>query len=520
VSFQSYTTGSNLLGLAYRWDAQNDGVFEFTSTVSSAFAHTYTNVGLYSVRLLVTNAAGQIADFVRTNYIVVYLPHYVATNGGHVSPFITWATAATNLEAALSVAVPGGKIFVSNGNFRVPAEIVVTQPVYITSMNGATATHFVATGSSRVFRITPGVVLNGFTIRGGAATGAALNAHGGGIFFDEGGLASNCIIAANRAELFGGGAYMHYGGELRESLIQSNTAAIGGGLAAYAGGLAYNLRISTNSARDRGGGVYLFGNAVLRNSIIDRNIAASNGGGVAVQSSGPAVQNCTIVSNYAASGGGILCTDGGNMHNSISYFNFASASFPNWQTNSVRFNYGAVFSRSCLTPTNDLPSATLCFTNNPLFTFTNGIPYALDGLSPCVNMAAFSSWMIGARDLLGNPRVVGGAPDIGALERLILALAILTPSSGTRLPFSQTFITVSGTATGLVGQISYTNRFPGGAISGAIPVASNWSFNIHLPRHGEHQITVTATNLVGNVAIDTLTIRRNRNQLFIPAVQP
>lgn len=514
VNFQAYTTGSNLTSLVYRWDYQSDGLFDATNVASPTSLYVYTNGGLYSVRLQVTNAAGQVAETVRTNYIVAYTVHYVATNGGHIAPYSTWANAATNLESALSVAVAGGKIFVSNGTYVVPATISITQAVTISSMNGPTATLFVGTGSSRVFRIQSDVVLNGFGIRNGAATGTAMNAHGGGIFFDAGGLASNCIIAANRASGLGGGVYMDFGGVLLNSTLISNRAARGGGYAAFAAGVAQNLRISTNVASDRGGGAFLFGNTLIRNSVIDLNVATSNGGGVALSSSGPALQNCTVVSNYAANGGGVLCEDGGNIQNSIVYFNVASSSFPNWQTNSVGFNYGAVFSRSCLTPTNGLPNATLCISNNPAFVPLSGFPYGLDALSPCINQGAFNSWMLGASDFLNNPRVIGGAPDIGAVERLILALAIQQPASGTRFPFSQTFVTLSGYATGFVGRLTYTNRFAGGVLSSNIPIATNWSFSVHLPRHGEYQISISATDTLGNAAVDTLTIRRNRNQLF------
>jgi hypothetical protein len=125
--------------------------------------------------------------------------------------------------------------------------------------------------------------------------------------------------------------------------------------------------------------------------------------------------------------------------------------------------------------------------------------------------------MAAAYDLLGNPRVVGGAPDVGALERLLLSLAIQSPASGTRLPFGQTYVQVSGTASGLVGQIAYTNRYPGGAVSGTVPATSNWTFAVAMPRYGEQVISISATGASGHVAVDAVTVRRNRGQVFVPA---
>ena len=520
VSFQSYVTGSNLVGLIYKWDAQNNGVAESTGAAASAFAFTYTNGGQYSVRLDVTNAIGQLSTLVRTNYVFASVPHYVSTNGTHVSPFITWATAATNLEAALAVTESGGQIYVTNGTYQLRGEMVVTQAVYIQSMNGPGSTVFRGSGTTRVFRIKPGVALGGFTIRDGVATGALSAAYGGGVYCDLGGSVSNCTVTANRAGEQGGGIYLNYGGEVSGCVIHSNRASRGGGVMGFAGGVMYNLQISTNVANDRGGGVYLYGNSVLRSSIIERNAAVSNGGGVAFFSSGGAVQNCTIVSNTANDGGGLFCEDGGNVQNTISYFNSATTGAANWQTNTLVYNYGAIFQNTCVTPTNALPAASNCFTNDPRFTTSGGSPYGLDSLSYCVNRGLYGGWMSGRTDLLGAPRIVGGAPDVGALERVILALAISSPSSGTRLPFRATYVQVTGSATGLVGQMMYTNRYPSGAVSGTLTLATNWSFTVPMPHYGDQVITITATDAVGNVAVDSLTITRNKNQVFIPAYAP
>lgn len=517
VAFTNFVTGTNLNALFHRWDAQNNGTPEATGALASAFTFTYTNGGLYTVRLDVTNGAGEIATLIRTNYIFANLPHYVATNGTHVSPFTSWATAATNLAAALAVTENDGTIYVTNGIHVVRGELVVTQRVLITSMNGPGSTILRGSGTNRLFRIRTGVVLDGFTLRDGVATGTAEFAHGGAVYLDAGGLVTNCILTANRSAGYGGGAYLAFGGEVTHSTVHSNRAQLGGGLAGYNGGQLMNCWITTNTALDKGGGVYLYGNTILRNSILDRNAAVSNGGGAALITSGSTLQNCTIVSNRAANGGGVLCEDGGNVQNTISYFNSVSGSFPNWMTNTVSYNYGANFQYSCLTPSNALPGAVACFTNDPLFVLTSGNPYGLSGLSPCVNRAVYLAWMSGAFDLLGTARLVGGAADIGALERILLALAITSPTSGKRLPFSQTFVQVSGTAVGLTGQLSYTNQFSTGAVTGQLALASNWTFSVQMPRHGSQVISVTATDVLGNVASDTLTIFRNRNQVFVPA---
>jgi hypothetical protein len=515
VTFDSFVTGTNLNSLFYRWDAQNDGLDELQGVDSNQFTHVYTTGGLFSVRLSVSNAAADVATQTRTNYVLAYLPHYVATNGGHVTPFLSWADAATSLYAAVEVAEPGGLVVVSNGLYRVNREVAVTQALRIASVNGPLVTRVQATGTSRVFGIRSGVSLAGFHISGGLAGGADEAGYGGGVFLNGGGLVSNCVIAGNRAAQYGGGACLLYGGTLMHSAIQTNVAALGGGAACYQGGLVLNCAIGTNYAGNRGGGAYGYGNSLIRNSVLEHNAAATNGGGVAFFSSGGTLQNCTVVSNTANRGGGLLCEDGGNVQNSIVYFNTGVAGNPNWFTNTAVFNYGAFFRYACLTPTTGLPSATACFTNDPLFTSVPGTPFYPDAFSPCVNRGEFASWMTTAFDLLGTPRIVGGAVDIGAFERMLLALAITNTASGIRFPFSRLSTIIAGTLDGVVGSVHYTNAYPGGVEAGSFPAASNWSFSVRLPRPGWQNISVSGANAVGQVAVDFVVIRRNKNPLFI-----
>ena len=65
VVLSAAATGTNTDALAYSWDFENDGVFDAAGAgVTNAFSS-----GLYSVRLDVSNALGEIASIVKTNWI-------------------------------------------------------------------------------------------------------------------------------------------------------------------------------------------------------------------------------------------------------------------------------------------------------------------------------------------------------------------------------------------------------------------------------------------------------------------
>jgi hypothetical protein len=46
--------------------------------------------------------------------------------------------------------------------------------------------------------------------------------------------------------------------------------------------------------------------------------------------------------------------------------------------------------------------------------FTNGYHLAIG--SPCINAGINESWMTSAKDLNGNPRIIGGTVDMGCYE--------------------------------------------------------------------------------------------------------
>ena len=191
--------------------------------------------------------------------------------------------------------------------------------------------------------------VDGFTLRGGAATGADQDSTGGGLvaISDTAGAVtavtlSRCEIADNTSNSAGGGvAGNQYDGTVSLTLvdcdIHDNQSDVAGGLASGAqvtltrtsirnnlgrsrtGGMelgtesrltATDLTITGNvSAISDTGGLQIGGTATLTNLIVGENYAAGVGAGMVVVGGSATIQNGLFYGNVAASNGGLTIYD-------------------------------------------------------------------------------------------------------------------------------------------------------------------------------------------------------------------
>ena len=442
-------------------------------------SHSWLTPGDYNVAFTVFNETLPGGFEVTVSVHVVEAPVLFVdpASPAPTPPFNSWATAATHIQDAIDAsALPGSIVLVTNGTFQTGGTLVhgtmlnriaLSKPITVQSVNGPAVTtiHGAQPNGANAIRcayVTNGATLIGFTLmNGGTRTNGdeTIDQSGGGVWSEAGGTISNCVLSGNSAG-FGGGsqggnffncnftsnASLHEGGGARVSIldkcsINSNIAGgYGGGVnsstaidctftanstTSWGGGAAHSLAnnclFTGNFASGTGGATY---SSMVKNCIITNNSAASSGGGTAFgsvdgsliisNSAGGngggaafgALKNCSISSNSAAgSGGGVFSAV---MNNSIVYYNSASSD-PNYGTfcsGCYSVNY------CCLTSVE--PGAGN-FTNAPLFVNVFAGNLRLQSNSPCINSGKTADASAGP-DLDLNPRIAGGAVDLGAYE--------------------------------------------------------------------------------------------------------
>ncbi|MBU0679453.1 MAG: PKD domain-containing protein [Verrucomicrobia bacterium] len=367
--------------------------------------------------------------------------HYVSVSGSAAPPYLTWATAANDIQSAIGVCGPDDVVIVTNGTWTFSKVISVTNRVTLRSENGRDVTTLDGQNTKRcVTLFAAGSVLEGFTVRRGKTSS------GGGVYLCANTTVRDCIVQDCETTGGGGGLSALAGSVVEDCLIRNNKSRYGGGVE-VAGASVLECTIYDNQATEGGGGVdayssaqvascivrdntakyaagvYALSGVSLRNLLVYDNAASEHGGGIGCK--GGTIESCTVVDNTAATvGGGIEgCT---NAFNTIAYHNTAAAGV-NWAPDA---NGHASYRNCCTFPAAPgLDNIDMA----PAFSDRPGDDYTLVPGSPCIDSGAYRGWMAGATDLAGTNRVLNGVADRGCYEYAAGALDVgltATPAQG------------------------------------------------------------------------------------------
>jgi hypothetical protein len=372
---------------------------------------------------------------------------YVALNGGNVAPYTNWAMAATSLQTGVDAAVDDDEVVVSNG-------------VYNTGYrNVGTTRNRLVIASNITVRSLSGykqTVIEGQGPLGDAAVRCVYMYKG---TLDGFTITNGYTKAAGATEEYcGGGVNGQYGtATVRNCYFIMNKAA-------WAGGAVFGS--------DRYGCLMLCYNCLFVTN------EASHGAAANVST----LKNCTLVNNVGNA------VQQCSVENSIVYFNTTAQDI-------------STFRYSCVTPQQ---SGTGNITNEPQFVSAAAGDWRLLSTSPCFNAGSNMPWMVGANDLDGNPRILYGRVDMGALE--YVAVELVVTSAPCTVAHAVTSTTVAGTNSGCVGTLWASNA--ANNLVYPFPAADGWVSPEIALEVGANAIDVSGTNTFGVLAQDSVVLTR------------
>ena len=263
---------------------------------------------------------------------------YVDINSTNpVSPYVSWATAATNIPDAVAQAVSGDTVLVTNGTYTLSAQVTVDS-ITLESVNGPEVTLVEGPGVT-LFQVPSGAGttwINGFTIQNASwgvnASGNPLNAGvsncvfrsvaffalvGGSaidcVFTNNIGnqpafslkYAENCTFVSNSPALgFSGALYMSSPSDIASNCVFIGNSKGGETPGAFARGIAIDCTFVGNTG-GIGGAIR---NATAINCVFSNNLATIYGGAMGDGSA----TNCLFVNNHSDG-------EGGAIHDSTAY---------------------------------------------------------------------------------------------------------------------------------------------------------------------------------------------------------
>ena len=373
---------------------------------------------------------GETYAFDKPDWFTMYgeTVHLVQDNPNALFPYATRETAATNLYEAMTAVQEGATLLVDDGSYQVKTDydLTLAYPVTIRSVNGPEKTILFGNAENGTYSRRPFVLDHKEATIAGFTLLRCIGGSGGALKMSSGGTVSNCVFQSCGCKTPNGGAICAYGEStivdcVFDDCFVCNDTRLSGGVAIYANGkdvlidrcLVRNCtdgprpNLKNNAPGD--GAIYLESNNVtgfrrVRNTVVVGNVLQGCAGIVAGKNS--EVENCTVIGNVSTGATeqvvGVRVTDPtARVVNTVVYGN-------RWQDKASE-------------KSGDLECFDTCLVGiDPKLRGKGKWAYRPTSASPCLDAGRVRSWMPGATDVYGQPRVQGvGAvkkPDIGAAE--------------------------------------------------------------------------------------------------------
>lgn len=441
VTNTASVAGRDKRGLVYNWYLTGGAEPDVAGEDKQSVEWAYNQPGVYTVRLVVTNAAGETSEAVYEDVITVS-PNtvYVSKNSTPTRPYGSWETAADSVLDALKIAGDGTTIIVGDGVYTNDDTIIVTKDIRFVSLNGRDRTVMtrVKSGVKLLDVGCPTATVEGFTFRQ-EVYGTTMEYVA---FTMRSGCITNCVFRDIYDKSYNGG-YACFaslsGGLLVDCVIdhchgEYRTSFLTGG-----GATIERCAFTNNDlAFDEYGGFADEAAFTFRNCLFAYNRSGDSmdiaRGSIMTPRDGTVLENCTIVSNVIAT-----------AKNST-----AEKMRPAVSTKNPKYAEGTV--RNCIIWGNTNPFGVNDVTTSSKVTYTLSGNAELDGVdgnicadpkfylpgsgkfrlrdgSPAVDAGQYQPWMNNAFDLNLNPRIYGadrgGVVDVGCYERIPVGFKML-----------------------------------------------------------------------------------------------
>lgn len=412
------------------------------------------NAAFCSFRLDVVNGAGKTDFQLQEDALTIYASRvYVNINGSDTQPYATEESGAHSLLDAKALLKDGGEMLIAPGEYELEGRFYCEsgKSAVVRSLKGPDVTLVRTKSDAQDFKNSDGYRHSAFQLSSSGARleGVTITGVSRGLIIENAGaIVSNCVvtgIAGYARKYWGTGVEISAGTLTRSRVvgcsIDTVNGTVGGAGLYQTGGLVDACSFEaccltgkpqsgTAGGEAADGAVVRQLGGVLRNSLI---ADGSSGSMAAVYVNGT-IENCTIVNNTNTCAQGESSNGDGTLTFPLYRVGLRVGASGKVLNTIASLNRNVVLGETNLYTAAGATIDRSVTSGNVKFKNAAKGDWRLWRSSPAVNFGEELDWMDGATDLMGNPRVKGGAPDAGCYENPFMGLMILIDGKSTQEP--------------------------------------------------------------------------------------